>query len=548
MLSFNLIDEKWLPVIMTDDRFEEVTLYDALANAHNIREIICDSPIEAISLYRFLQAFVIRIFDCMSSKSNWLKLHNQTRFDANLIKEYLDKWHNRFDLFDKEHPFYQHPDPFIKNRQPIEYLQLHRLTNDFFEHNVNQGIKEVKAAELAIGLITTQCFSLGGLLAPGKPNSRATFYLKKWMFWVDGADLFQSLVLNSVYISNFMSDEKLNVPCWEKDIDSDAHNNTRTIAGYLDYLTWQSRMLLIAPPEGGLSESDRELFRLQNKIRVSSEKHSFSILRSQQYYCEHITLHDPLMCYFQTKEKGELPLRVDKNKVLWRNNELLYSASITGEDAAPWNLSALSKYANISERLSLSCFGIENSQAIVLFWKSGKIPFYPSILADSKHSETVKELFKITYRQLSVLERAMNELFVYMFFGDFDDLEKDKQKEIRDKVQLVLSKMTNNERTTEKNTKIINSAVSTMKLNPQRLYWSRLENEFYNILDRIAHSEFDDDGMCMSDILDEWSNTVFRLATNVYDASTSHLNANAENMKAQIKGRNKLFRINIGGQ
>ena len=53
-VSFNLVDEPWLPVMWSDGTAGEVGLRDALVRAHEIREMVDGSPLVTVSLHRLL--------------------------------------------------------------------------------------------------------------------------------------------------------------------------------------------------------------------------------------------------------------------------------------------------------------------------------------------------------------------------------------------------------------------------------------------------------------------------------------------------------------
>ncbi len=44
MFAFNLLEEKWLPCVMTDNSLHDLSLRDVLLDAENVREIVGDSP------------------------------------------------------------------------------------------------------------------------------------------------------------------------------------------------------------------------------------------------------------------------------------------------------------------------------------------------------------------------------------------------------------------------------------------------------------------------------------------------------------------------
>ncbi|NUO20198.1 type I-E CRISPR-associated protein Cse1/CasA, partial [bacterium] len=54
--EFNLIDEKWIPVLTCTGEVPRVGIKDALLKAHDIRDIAASNPMDRIAVLRFLLA------------------------------------------------------------------------------------------------------------------------------------------------------------------------------------------------------------------------------------------------------------------------------------------------------------------------------------------------------------------------------------------------------------------------------------------------------------------------------------------------------------
>ena len=115
--SFNLVDEKWIPCIMLDDTFRELGILETLSKAHDIKEIFDPSPLVNAALYRLLLAILHRNFGPPSIEE-WKVMWESGHFDKSTLQDYFNKWHSRFDLFDKEHPFYQFEGFVLKKQTP----------------------------------------------------------------------------------------------------------------------------------------------------------------------------------------------------------------------------------------------------------------------------------------------------------------------------------------------------------------------------------------------------------------------------------------------
>lgn len=58
-MNFNLIDERWIPVLLADGRYERVGIRTALSQAGRIRQIAASNPMDNVALLRFLLAVVV---------------------------------------------------------------------------------------------------------------------------------------------------------------------------------------------------------------------------------------------------------------------------------------------------------------------------------------------------------------------------------------------------------------------------------------------------------------------------------------------------------
>ena len=55
-MNFNLLDEKWIPVLQHDGRWDRVSIRTALIQAARIRQIAASNPMDHVALLRFLLA------------------------------------------------------------------------------------------------------------------------------------------------------------------------------------------------------------------------------------------------------------------------------------------------------------------------------------------------------------------------------------------------------------------------------------------------------------------------------------------------------------
>ena len=109
MARFNVLKEPWIPVERLDGRMESMGILGVLEQAHDLRQIACESPLEAYAVTRLLIAFLM---DAYTPKSIWdrKKLLKEKQFSTQTLAQYVslcERERNSFDLFDEKRRFMQ---------------------------------------------------------------------------------------------------------------------------------------------------------------------------------------------------------------------------------------------------------------------------------------------------------------------------------------------------------------------------------------------------------------------------------------------------------
>lgn len=104
MRRYNLIDEKWIPVRFPDGRLDELGIRETLLRSKEIAVIEDPSPFVVASLYRFLLAILYRTLEGPTDIDKAKDLF-KNGLPADRITAYLEKWRDRFWLFDEQFPF-----------------------------------------------------------------------------------------------------------------------------------------------------------------------------------------------------------------------------------------------------------------------------------------------------------------------------------------------------------------------------------------------------------------------------------------------------------
>jgi len=109
-LDFNLLDEPWLPVSLSDGRVVRVGLLDAFTRSSEISLLAETAPPSLVAEYRLLLAILHRALSAAfpngwedSNRAHWYR----EGLPVDAVCEYLKKWRERFWLFHPEYPFMQ---------------------------------------------------------------------------------------------------------------------------------------------------------------------------------------------------------------------------------------------------------------------------------------------------------------------------------------------------------------------------------------------------------------------------------------------------------
>ena len=397
--SFDLIDEAWIPVITTDGAFLELGLRNMLANAPNLREIACDTPIQSTAILPVALAILHRVFGPRDF-DNWQALWRARAFDMAAIDEYLERWRERFDLFHVERPFMQMPDSRVEPKSMIHLIHPMGNTGTLFSHvNDDSGV-ELSPAEAARYLLAARCFRLAGL-GPYVEKRRLNFndsaYAKGVIFWARGDTLYETLLLNLVQYPDegTMQHTGRDAPAWEMD---NPFERRESPLGYLDYLTWSNNRVQLIPT----GTADGVVVR--EAVVVPAVKLG-----------PHV--RSPQRRYVQKEKKGEVSfsfLYFNADKALWRDYDSLlkHEAGKVFPPAVVQWLAELTQYDKLdSDRVvRLMATGMLADQAKTIFYRQEVIPLPVDLLRDEEHVRDIRQAIAQAEECAVKLRNALNLL------------------------------------------------------------------------------------------------------------------------------------------
>lgn len=409
LARFNLIDEPWIscvpraggdPVLLS--------LRETLLSAQDQREVLDNSPLVVVALHRLLLAVLHRVLGGPGSVEEWKALYAANRFDADAIGEYLSVWRYRFDLFDPVVPFYQVP-PIWDGDRLVGAVSVAKLAHErasgnnitLFDHTT-KATAAFTPAQAARYLIAFQAFAVGGGVSAPFNLSDAPL-ARDYTVLVRGETLFETLMLNLVGYDQERPIPWLRAddpPWWERTEQPIPDRNGTPPAGYLDYLTWQSRRVhLIYDERSGL-------------IRECQIRQNLKLATSDWL--------DPFKAYHVSDQSGRSSRRFREERAIWRDSQSLlrFATDAQGQESNhppsvfEWLASALLSGMGRNMKMRLCAFDVlgflnDGAQATVILWRHERLPLPLNYLNDrALHdkladalalAEAVSKLFKPIY-------------------------------------------------------------------------------------------------------------------------------------------------------
>jgi cse1 family CRISPR-associated protein len=382
MPRYNLLDEKWIQVA-SKDTVEKVSIKELFAGAAKYKELAGDMKIQDFAIMRVMLSILHTVFSRFDSNGDpyeffevdresflqtgdieenyledyedalyqtWIDIWNTKEFPK-VVDEYLEKWRERFFLYDDKYPFFQVTKEVIEKDAS--------KTENFFGKNINRLISEsnnktalfspknedgkeyLKDDEVARWLITFQGYS-------GSFHERARSFSKDmsasygWLYslggiYLKGKNLFETLMLNFTIGNNEKNNLlKIQKPCWEmdtveKNVDLYFHNGIDNIASL--YTLW-SKEVVIDPNHSENLEFNCRMLMLPEIDNINNFLEPMSIWNSDK--------NDKDKFYSRKHEA---------NQAMWRNFGLLTGANESARK--PGVIGWLNRLDDISETMEL---------------------------------------------------------------------------------------------------------------------------------------------------------------------------------------------------
>lgn len=396
--SFNLTAQPWVPVLSPDGTTKGISLCDALLNAHEIRELRDSSPLVTGALHRLLLAILHASLQGPKSLTAWKELWNAKKFPEKKISAYFQQHGERFDLFHPKYPFYQVGGFELPKSSPVRKLAQELASGNnatLFDHTTDASSEPVDPATCARWLVACHSFALGGGVGATSqmfnkhPNLAHGPLVGGAMALLRGSNLFETLMLNLLVKPGAeFGDGGEDMPAWER--EKYRKPGEYTPAGYLDYLTWQSRCVRLVPTETGVCEI---------------------------HYAQGASLNqdtrprEPMWFYRINADDELVRVSAEPGRALWRNSDSLFALEKTNSRMRrPIALEQARSVASVlppSSRLNCALLALSNDQAKVSMWSHEELPLPLSLLDDEDAFARLKKGLEKAEDAGKVLRKAL---------------------------------------------------------------------------------------------------------------------------------------------
>jgi CRISPR system Cascade subunit CasA len=384
-----------------------------------------------------------------------------------------------------------------------------------FDHSNDAAPRPIPAAKAARDLVATQAFSIG--LGRSFP-----FYLsdssliRGYSVLAAGDSLFETLMLNLLPYDQHRPMAWLgndDPPTWEQEATPEPDRGGTPVAGYADYLTWQSRQIHLIPD--GVGDT---VTRCQVR---------------QRFKLAGIPL-DPFKCYQADAQSGWKPLTFRPQRALWRDSTLLFQQIGTGPSGSQsrrpevMNWLARVKMERDAGRIAaqplyrLRAFGVttdDGRAASVVLWRREELPLPLALLAESQAIVAVRQAIDLAEEVNCALGAGTGRLATLLLapMADHADARQpDSEKAVRPLAR---------------------------SLGIEARFWPLLETPFSGFLtalpaDRRADPEGEEGDLVFGETtLPAWAATVRRAARQAFEEGTAGLDRSARSLKAVALAR-----------
>lgn len=416
--EYDVLIEKWIPVIMTDSTEAEYGMLEFFENAHKIKEIDESSPLVRYGMMRLMIAFVTDVFR-PESANDLSVLFEAGCFDMEKIKKYTEDCKNEmgsncFDLFDEKYPFlqsayderYDKKDEFKSVATLIR--EIPKATSHIHFVHATEDEHAYSPAVCARGLCSVNTFALAG----GQGYSTGiNGGFPPWFVLIKKENLFETIISNTVFkiqIENSPLENNMDSPpvVWR---DKTVVEPKKLIpaTSYLRGLTWTARRLsLVLTDKGGICS----LSSKATDILIKNIRYTWG------WNCNDIKgrWRDPHVGY-STDKKGEVrSIKPLSENSAWRN----LGGLVFEEYSMPTVVSQYIKNeelnrGNTIRNMELELFGMTtDGKEKVHEWFNEIFSLSFDVIKSNVKSKEIKPMIENTEETAKILKKQLNLVFL----------------------------------------------------------------------------------------------------------------------------------------
>ena len=300
--EYNLIDERWIPVLMRDGTNRMVSLGEVFSDSDGRIADLALNPYERVAVFRLLLCIAQAALgpERLRDEAGWLAAKDSV---GPISSDYLKKWHDRFFLYGP-HAFLQPDDvkPVKENDErprrfnsDIGKTCLARASGNnstLFDHEATDQTREMSNSIRAVCLLVFQAFSAGGRFSQckwcgklfpknnnkGKPENAVSSPCR------ENDILFSILLGNCITESiwlNLLSQDvlasariNLGKPIWECN-DATPEQLQSSIQTYLGHLVPLSRIVKMLLGDNGVIMGEGLIYPTLNPDKQNPGKRPF---------------------------------------------------------------------------------------------------------------------------------------------------------------------------------------------------------------------------------------------------------------------------------
>ena len=386
-MEFNLLEEPWIRVLCRDCTVQEVSLTQALLQAHEYTDLAGELPTQDAAVLRLMLAVLHAVFGRVDAEGDPVEIINTTtavrqwkslwqlgHLPERPIREYLETWHDRFWLFHPSRPFWQVPEAKIGIEFDAKKLngEVSQSGNEervrIFSSYSGAEKESLSYAAAARWLLYINGYDeRGGRPKAGnKPRPGVAWLGQIGFVAVKGKTLFETLMQNFTLLQDGEKSYTEPNPIWEQEtVKTEQSTEIPMPTDAAQMLTLQSRRIILK----------RENGRVIGHILVGGD-----YIQAENAFAEQMTI------WRRSSQKGlttYFPQQHDAAKQMWREFPSFFEGREPG--VIRWNI-LLQNRGVLNRREPIVLWNVANvydsNRASVKDAYSDTLAFYLAAVSD----------------------------------------------------------------------------------------------------------------------------------------------------------------------